>query len=88
MSVDLPTPLLPLSSVTRPSSSGRNASTPSPVLAEAPATHETQIDRLSSYADGVFLSRRVYNWCLGIFICSLVANAVFIILTVMLWLNK
>ena len=38
------------------------------VLAEALATHETQIDRLSSYADGVFLSRRVYNWCLGIFI--------------------
>lgn len=35
-----------------------------------------------------FLSRRVYNSNLVVFICSLVANVVFIILTVILWLNK
>lgn len=36
------------------------------MLAKTIAAHEAQIDRLSSYSDGVFLSRRVYNWCLGI----------------------
>jgi len=58
------------------------------VLAKTLATHEALIDRLSSYADGVFLSCRVYNSNLVVFICSLVANAAFIILTVMQWLNK
>lgn len=58
------------------------------VLAKTLTTHEAQIDRLSSYAEGVFLSRRVYNSNLVVFICSLVANAAFIILTVILWLNK
>ena len=58
------------------------------VLAKTLATHEAQIDRLSSYADGVFLSRRVYNSNLVVFICLLVANVAFIILTVILWLNK
>lgn len=58
------------------------------VLAKTLATHEAQIDRLSSYADGVFHSRRVYNSNLVVFICSLVANVAFIILTVILWLNK
>ncbi|MBQ8713943.1 MAG: hypothetical protein IJ552_01905 [Prevotella sp.] len=43
---------------------------------------------LTSYAEGVFLSRRVYNSNLVVFICSLVANVAFIILTVILWLNK
>ena len=33
------------------------------VLAKTLSKHETQIDRLSSYAEGVFLSHRVYNWC-------------------------
>lgn len=46
------------------------------VLAKTLATHEAQIDRLSSYADGVFLSRRVYNWCLGIFISSVIIATV------------
>ena len=45
-------------------------------------------DEECSYAEGVFLSRRVYNSNLVVFICSLVANVVFIILTVILWLNK
>ena len=58
------------------------------VLAKTLATHEAQIDRLSSYADGVFLSHRVYNSNLVVFICLLVANVAFIILTVILWLNK
>lgn len=58
------------------------------VLAKTLATHKVQKDQLSSYAEGVFLSRRVYNLCLTIFICSLVANAVFITLAVIFWLNK
>lgn len=58
------------------------------MLAKTLATHKVQKDQLSSYAEGVFLSRRVYNLCLTIFICSLVANAVFIMLAVIFWLNK
>lgn len=46
------------------------------VLAKTLATHEAQIDRLSSYAEGVFLSRRVYNWCLGIFVSSVIIATV------------
>lgn len=46
------------------------------VLAKTLATHEAQIDRLSSYADGVFLSPRVYNCCLGIFISSVIIATV------------
>ncbi len=56
------------------------------VLAKTLATHEAQIDRLSSYAEGVFLSRRVYNWCWIVFICSLIANVVIIILLVIRWI--
>lgn len=52
------------------------------VLAKTLAAHEAQIDCLSSYAEGVFLSRRVYNWCWIIIICSLIANVVIIILLV------
>ena len=47
------------------------------VLAKTLVTHEAQIDRLSSYAEGVFLSRRVYNWCLGIFVSSVIIATVF-----------
>jgi len=42
------------------------------MLTKTLAAHKTQIDNLSSYSDGVFLSRRVYNWCLGIFACSVI----------------
>lgn len=42
------------------------------VLTKTLAAHEAQIDRLSSYSDGGFLARRVYNWCLGIFMCSVI----------------
>ena len=58
------------------------------VLAKTLAAHEAQINRLSSYAEGVFLSRRVYNCFQTIFICSLVANAVFITLVIIAWLNR
>lgn len=51
-------------------------------LAKMLSEQEAQIDRLSSYSEGVFLSRRVYNRCLTIFICSLVANAVLVTLVV------
>lgn len=56
------------------------------VLAKMLSEQEAQIDRLSSYSEGVFLSRRVYNRCLTIFICSLVANAVLVTLAVIRWL--
>ena len=56
------------------------------VLAKTLSEQEAQIERLSSYSEGVFLSRRVYNRCLTIFICSLVVNAVFVTLVVIRWL--
>ena len=55
------------------------------VLAKTLSEQEAQIERLSSYSEGVFLSRRVYNRCLTIFICSLVVNAVFVTLVVIRW---
>ena len=55
------------------------------VLAKTLSEQEAQIERLSSYSEGVFLSRRVYNRCLTIFICSLVANAVLVTLAVIRW---
>lgn len=51
-------------------------------------THKAQIESLSSYSEGVFLSRRVYSRCMAIFICSLIANAAFVTLVVSLWLGK
>ena len=54
-------------------------------LAKTLSEQEAQIERLSSYSEGVFLSRRVYNRCLTIFICSLVVNAVFVTLVVIRW---
>ena len=56
------------------------------VLAKTLSEQEAQIERLSSYSEGVFLSRRVYNRCLTIFICSLVVNAVLVTLAVIRWL--
>lgn len=56
------------------------------VLAKTLAAHKTQIDDLSSYSDGVFLSRRVHNCCWIIFICSLIANVVIIMLLVIRWI--
>ena len=57
-------------------------------LAKTLSEQEAQIERLSSYSEGVFLSRRVYNRCLTIFICSLVVNAVFVTLAVIIFLSK
>ena len=57
-------------------------------LAKTLSEQEAQIERLSSYNEGVFLSRRVYNRCLTIFICSLVVNAVFVTLAVIIFLSK
>ena len=54
------------------------------VLAKTLTAHKAQIDRLSSYSDGVFLSRRVYNWCLGIFVCSVIIATAFITIAI-LW---
>ena len=54
------------------------------VLARMLAEHEAQIDRLSSYSDGVFLSRRIYNWCLGIFVFSVIIATTLISIAI-LW---
>lgn len=58
------------------------------VLAKTLAAHEAQIDRLSSYSDGVFLSRRVYNWCLGIFTCSVIIVTAFTSLALFVWMKN
>ena len=57
------------------------------VLAKTLAAHEAQIDRLSSYSDGVFLSRRVYNWCLGIFTCSVIIVTALTTLALFVWMK-
>ena len=51
---------------------------------------ETKIlkfDNLSSYSDGVFLSQRVYNWCLGIFSCSVIISTVLTTVAVLVWMK-
>ena len=58
------------------------------VLAKTLAAHEAQIDRLSSYSDGVFLSRRVYNWCLGIFTCSVITVTALTTLALFVWMKN
>ena len=58
------------------------------VLAKTLAAHEAQIDRLSSYSDGVFLSRRVYNWCLGIFTCSVIIVTALTTLALFVWMKN
>ena len=57
------------------------------VLAKTLAAHEAQIDKLSSYSDGVFLSRRVYNWCLGIFTCSVIIVTALTTLALFVWMK-
>ena len=58
------------------------------VLAKTLAAHEAQIDKLSSYSDGAFLSRRVYNWCLGIFTCSIIIVTALITLALFVWMKN
>ena len=58
------------------------------VLAKTLAAHEAQIDRLSSDSDGVFLSRRVYNWCLGIFTCSVITVTALTTLALFVWMKN
>ena len=58
------------------------------VLAKTLAAHEAQIDKLSSYSDGVFLSRRVYNWCLGIFTCSVITVTALTTLALFVWMKN
>lgn len=50
--------------------------------------HETMIDRITSYQEGVYLSRRVYNWCLGIFVCSLIIVTALITLAIFVWMKN
>ena len=57
------------------------------MLTKTLAAHKTQIDNLSSYSDGVFLSRRVYNWCLGIFACSVIIVTVLTTVAVLVWMK-
>lgn len=58
------------------------------VLTKTLTAHEAQIDRLSSYSDGVFLSRRVYNWCLGIFTCSVIIVTALTTLALFVWMKN
>lgn len=58
------------------------------VLVRTLAGHKAQIDQLSSYSDGVFLSRRVYNWCLGIFACSVIIVAALITMAIFVWMKN
>ena len=58
------------------------------VLVRTLAVHKAQIDQLSSYSDGVFLSRRVYNWCLGIFACSVIIVAALITMAIFVWMKN
>ena len=58
------------------------------LLTKTLAKHKAQIESLSSYSEGVFLSRRMYNRCMAIFICSLIANTAFVTLIISLWLGK
>ena len=57
------------------------------VLAKTLATHKDQIDRLSSYAEGVFLSCRMYNWCLSIFVCSVIIAAAITTIAILAWVD-
>lgn len=57
------------------------------VLAKTLAAHKAQIDNLSSYSDGVFLSRRVYNFCIGIFVSSVIIATVLTTVAVLVWMK-
>ena len=57
------------------------------VLAKTLAAHKAQIDNLSSYSDGVFLSRRMYNWCLCIFVSSVIIATVLTTVAVLVWMK-
>lgn len=57
------------------------------VLAKTLATHKVQIDQLSSYAEGVYLSRGVYNWCLGIFVCSVIIVTALTTMAIVVWMK-
>ena len=50
--------------------------------------HETMIDRITSYQEGIYLSRRVYNWCLGIFVCSVIILAALITMAIFIWMKN
>ena len=57
------------------------------MLQKALKQHEAVIDRIISYQEGVYLSRRVYNWCLGIFVCSVIIVTSLTILAILLWMK-
>jgi len=57
------------------------------LLQNALNQHEKEIDRIISYQEGVYLSRRVYNWCLGIFASSVIIVTSLTILAILLWMK-
>ena len=57
------------------------------LLQKALNQHEKEIDRIISYQEGVYLSRKVYNWCLGIFICSVIIVTSLTIIAILLWMK-
>ena len=50
--------------------------------------HETLIDRITSYQEGVYMSRRVYNWYLGIFACSVIIVTALITMGIFVWMKN
>ena len=57
------------------------------MLQKALKQHEAAIDRIISYQEGVYLSRRVYNWCLGIFVCSVIIVTSLTIIAILVWMK-
>lgn len=57
------------------------------MLQKALKQHEAAIDRIISYQEGAYLSRRVYNWCLGIFASSVIIVTSLTIIAILVWMK-
>lgn len=58
------------------------------LLAKTLSDHKAQIDQLSSYSEGVFLSRRVYDRCQAIFACVLITLTALVTMVIILWMKS
>ena len=57
------------------------------LLQKALNQHEKEIDRIISYQEGIYLSRRAYNWCLGIFASSVIIVTSLTIIAILVWMK-
>lgn len=57
------------------------------LLQKALNQHEKEIDRIISYQEGIYLSRRVYNWYLGIFASSVIIVTSLTIIAILVWMK-